>query len=96
MIKSFADRRTRDVFHGASTAAARQLPDTVLRAARRKLDMINAAASLNDLRVPPGNRLELLAGNMKGFRSIRCNQQYRIVFRWEAGNAYDVQIIDYH
>ena len=63
---------------------------------RRKLLYLHDAAELRDLRVPPGNRLEGLKGNWKGFHSIRINDQWRVVFRWEGGNAFDVQIVDYH
>ena len=66
------------------------------RAALRKLLILDAAARIEDLRVPPGNRLEALRGNLRGFHSIRVNDQWRIVFRWADGNASDVRIIDYH
>ena len=64
--------------------------------ARRKLRMLNAAREINDLRVPPGNRLEALKGDLKGYHSIRINQQWRIIFKWEAGNCQEVEIVDYH
>lgn len=64
--------------------------------ARRKLLYLHDASEINDLREPPGNRLEALKGTLKGFHSIRINDQWRVVFRWQSGNAYEVQIIDYH
>lgn len=75
---------------------SRKLGPTVQRSAQRKLAMIDAAESLNDLRVPPGNRLERLTGDRHGQHSIRVNEQWRICFRWQEGNAYDVEIADYH
>lgn len=68
----------------------------MVRVGRRKLVMIDAATQLEDLRVPPGNRLEKLRGDREGQHSIRINQQWRICFRWEGGDAYDVEIVDYH
>lgn len=72
------------------------MPQSIQRIAMRKLWMINAASNINDLRVPPNNRLEALSGGRKGQHSIRINQQWRICFRWSNGNAYDVEIVDYH
>lgn len=66
------------------------------KAARRKLDMLNAASNLDDMRAPPGNRLEALRGNLAGYHSIRVNDQWRVVFRWKDGAAHDVKIDDYH
>ena len=74
----------------------RRLPPEIHSTAVRKLDMLNAAADLRDLRVPPGNRLEALRGDLEGRHSIRVNDQWRIVFRWEAGDAHNVEIVDYH
>ena len=96
MIRSFGDRTTEDLFHGRNTAAVRRLSAEIKRAAARKLDMIEAAADLGDLRSPPGNRLEALAGDLKGQHSIRVNDQWRIVFRWKDGAAEDVRFVDYH
>ncbi|MCX6140146.1 MAG: type II toxin-antitoxin system RelE/ParE family toxin [Candidatus Kapabacteria bacterium] len=96
MITSFSDRATQDVFDGDDTKSARRIPRTLWAVARRKLDLLNASNELLDLIVPAANRLEALKGSLKGFHSIRINDQYRIVFRWNAGNADDVQIIDYH
>lgn len=93
MIKSFADRETERLFAGMST---RRLPADLLRVALRKLIQVNAAASLDFLRVPPGNRLEAMKGDRSGQHSIRINDQWRVCFRWRDGNAYDVEIVDYH
>lgn len=93
MIKSFADRETERLFSGMPT---RRLPADLLRVALRKLIQVNAAASLDFLRVPPGNRLEALRGNRAGQHSIRINDQWRVCFRWHDGNAYEVEIVDYH
>ncbi|HKA89169.1 MAG TPA: type II toxin-antitoxin system RelE/ParE family toxin [Haliangiales bacterium] len=95
MIESFGDPATEDLFHGVNSARARRFPKTIVAAALRKLDMLNAAADLQDLRVPPGNRLEALAGDLAGKHSIRVNEQWRIVFRW-ANGAHEVSLTDYH
>ena len=97
MIASFRDRGTEDVFDGRSSRAARKVcPQSLLRVARRKLDQINRVGRLEDLAVPPGNQLERLRRDRAGQYSIRINDQYRICFRWEAGDAYEVEITDYH
>ena len=96
MIRSFADRRTEDFFHGRSTSHARRIATSIRAAAVRKLDVLNAALSLDDLRSPPGNRLESLSGDLKGYHSIRINERWRIVFQWKNGGAERVQIVDYH
>lgn len=96
MIQSIADRTTQDVFDGINSKASRNLPLDLHSKAQRMLDLINAAGTINDLRVPPGNRLEALKGDLKGFHSIRINDQWRVVFRWVEGDAHDVQIVDYH
>lgn len=96
MISSFGDRATEDLFNGRNSKEARKVPKTVWSIARRKLDMVNAAVSLDDLRVPPGNRLETLKGDQKGRQSIRVNDQYRLTFRFEGSNAHDVRCEDYH
>lgn len=96
MIRSFADPGTEDVFNGRSTKAARKIcPDVLWSVARRKLDALDYAARLIDLRFPPGNRLEALKGDRKGEHSI-LNDQYRICFRWTDAGAEDVGIEDYH
>lgn len=97
MIRSFRDDGTEDVFNGRSTKAARRTcPSAVWRVAARKLDLVDAAIRLEDLRVPPGNRLEALAGNRRGQHSIRINDQYRVCFVWQDGGADAVEITDYH
>lgn len=96
MIVSFGDDTTDDMFHGRPTRRAQRFPRDVLPAALRKLDIVNAAAKLEDLRSPPGNRLEKLEGNLKGFHSIRVNDQWRVVFRWEGTDAHEVRLADYH
>lgn len=93
MIKSFADSETEKVFR---RSYSKKLPDDIQKRGRRKLVMIDAAEELQDLRVPPGNRLEKLRGNRGGQYSIRINQQWRICFRWHEGDAFDVEIVDYH
>ena len=97
VIRSFRNRGTEDVYNGTDTAAARNIcPKRVWGVARRKLDQVNRVTTLPELSVPPGNRLERLLGKRKGQHSIRINDQYRICFRWEAGDAHEVEIIDYH
>ena len=93
MIKSFADKPTAAIFAGEQ---ARKIPPGIQQAARRKLKLIDAATSLEALRVPPGNRLEALKGDRKGQHGIRVNDQWRICFRWDGGGAADVEIVDYH
>lgn len=96
MIASFADKATEALFHGERRGAARRIPPDIRSTAIRKLDLLNAAHELRDLRVPPGNRLEALKGELVGKHSIRVNDQWRVVFRWDNGDAHDVEIIDYH
>ncbi|MEQ1605540.1 MAG: type II toxin-antitoxin system RelE/ParE family toxin [Pyrinomonadaceae bacterium] len=97
MIVSFADQATEDVFHRSNSAAARKkLPRELFAIAARKLDQINFADLLDDLRAPPGNRLEALKHDRSGQLSIRINDQYRICFEWNNGNAINVEIVDYH
>lgn len=92
MIRSFADRDTERLANRERVRAFVNIE----RAALRKLAMLDAAAALEDLRAPPGNRLEALKGDRAGAFSIRVNDQYRICFRWENGDAYDVELTDYH
>jgi proteic killer suppression protein len=97
MIVSFKDDGTSDVFHGKNSKEARKTcPIDILKVARRKLDQINQAVELADLRAPPANRLEQLARDRKGQHSIRINDQYRICFTWTDTGATDVEIVDYH
>ncbi len=93
MIKSFADKRTAAVFEGWQVT---KLPKEIQSTARRKLKQVDAAGTIDSLRVPPGNRLEALKGNRTGQWSIRINDQWRICFRWSGGDATDVEIVDYH
>jgi len=96
VIRSFSDPATQALYHGSPRKEFRVIPPDVHRVAVRKLDMLNAASSLGDLRSPPGNRLEALVGDLEGFHSIRVNDQWRIVFRWQGSDAFEVQISDYH
>lgn len=93
MIRSFADKRTAAIFTGH---VVRDLPPQIQRRARAKLLAIDAAAVLDDLRAPPGNRLEALRANRAGQHSIRINDQWRICFAWREADAWDVEIVDYH
>ncbi|MFH1621150.1 MAG: type II toxin-antitoxin system RelE/ParE family toxin [Patescibacteria group bacterium] len=93
MIQSFRDKETVHLFH---RERAKTIPPDIQRTALRKLWMIDAAQDLNDLKVPPANHLEKLRGKRAGQYSIRINDQWRICFRWKAGNACDVEITDYH
>ncbi len=96
MIVSFADRVAEDIFHAVDSKAARAIPKDLWTVARGKLDMLNAARVIDDLRIPPANRFEKLRGDLAGRYSIRINDQLRIVFRFDAGQARDVYIVDYH
>lgn len=93
MIKTFADKRTAALFIGRHVKG---VPGDVAERARRKLELIDAAAGLAFLQVPPGNRLEALRGDRAGQHSIRVNDQWRLCFRWSEGDAYDVEFCDYH
>lgn len=93
MIKNFASKETEKLFN---RQFSRKLPQSIQRTARIKLEVLEAAEVLEDLRIPPSNHLEKLSGDREGQHSIRINKQWRICFRWQAGNAYDVEIADYH
>ena len=93
MIRGFADKEAKKIWDGTTS---RKLPSDIQQVARRKLRMLNAAATLEDLRVPPANRLEALKGDRKGQHSIRINDQWRICFLWKDGDAHEVEIVDYH
>lgn len=96
-IASFAEKGTEDVFDGRNTRNARAcLPRSLWNVARRKLAMMEQALVLDDLRVPPANHLEKLVGDLRGYHSIRINEQYRVLFRWADGAAHEVLIVDYH
>ncbi len=93
MIKSFADKETEKLFN---REFSKKLPNDVQRIARRKLEVLDAAENLNDLRVPPSNRLEKLKGNRGRQHSVRVNDQWRICFEWRDENAFEIEIVDYH
>ena len=96
MIRSFADPTSADLFAERSTRAARRIPVSLWPVVRRKLKWLDVAQRLSDLGSPPGNRLEALKGDQKGRHSMRVNDQYRLTFRWEGDNAYEVRCEDYH
>ena len=93
MIASFRDRETEELWRSGKS---RRLPADLERRAFKKLAILNAAIALDNLKVPPGNRLQALRGNRTGQHSIRVNDQYRVCFRWDGNNAHDVEIADYH
>ena len=93
MIKGFKDDQTKSVWQ---RKRVKDFPSDIFKVVRRKLGFLEDATDINDLRIPPGNRLEALKGNRAGQYSIRINDQWRICFRWENGNAFDVEITDYH
>ncbi|HNV69621.1 MAG TPA: type II toxin-antitoxin system RelE/ParE family toxin [Candidatus Ozemobacteraceae bacterium] len=93
MIKSFRCKETERLFH---REVARRLPSEIIESARMKLEMLDAAEVIEDLRIPPSNHLEKLSGNRAGQYSIRINRQWRVCFRWQSGNAFDVDVADYH
>lgn len=96
MIKSFGDKTAQDVYHGINSRYARKLLRALHPKAQRLFDQINAALSLEFLRIPPGNRLKKLTGDLEGRWSLRINDQWRIVFCWEGNDAFEVKIIEYH
>jgi len=96
VIRSFGNRLAEDLFHARMTGATRRFPPDLRRAAQRKLQYVNAAARLHDLAVPPGNRLEALKGDRRGWHAIRINEQWRVVFRWESDGVSEVAVIDNH
>jgi len=96
VIVSFSDRTTEDIYHGRDTKAARKISRVLWERVQSKLDWLNAAVSVEDLRVPPSNRLEKLRGDLEGFYSIRINDQYRLISQFEASNCRDGRCTDYH
>ena len=96
MISTFGNVLAEDLFHDRRSRATRSFPAELRRVARRKLLYLHDATDLRDLRAPPGNRLESLKGNWKGFHAIRINDQWRLVFKWNGGRASEVRVIDYH
>ena len=93
MIRSFGSKETEKIWNGIKST---KLPGEIQNVARRKLRMINNSLNVNDLRIPPSNRLEKLKGDLSGFYSIRINDQWRIILKFTNGNAFDVEITDYH
>ncbi len=93
MIKSFGDKESNRIWNGEQS---KKLPFAIQDIARRKLRMINSAQDINDLRIPPANRLEKLKGDLKEFYSIRINDQWRVIFKWINNDAYDIAILDHH
>jgi proteic killer suppression protein len=93
MIKQFGDKETSGIWYGLQS---KKLPVDIQQVARRKLRMINNASDLNDLKVPPSNRLEKLKGDLKDYYSIRINKRWRIIFKWVNSDTYEVSIVDYH
>lgn len=93
MIKEFGDKQTEKIWN---SIRSKKLPNEIQHVARRKLRMLNNAQEVNDLRIPPANRLEKLKGDLKEFYSIRINNQWRIIFQWSNNDAYNVEIVDYH
>ncbi|NVK65792.1 MAG: type II toxin-antitoxin system RelE/ParE family toxin [Flavobacteriales bacterium] len=93
MIKEFGDKETEKIWNGIRS---KKLPSEIQNVARRKLRMLNNATDINDLRIPPANRLEKLKGDLSEYHSIRINNQWRIIFMWLNNDAYEVEIVDYH
>jgi len=93
MIKSFGNKETEKVWNGQRS---KKLPNDIQEIARRKLRMLHNSQDIQDLRIPPSNRLEKLGGKLKDFHSIRINNQWRVIFIWDNGNAFETEIIDYH
>jgi proteic killer suppression protein len=96
VIRTLADDTTRDIWNGVKSKAARRIPRDLWPVVRRKLDQIDAVTRIDALRVPPGNRLHVLSGDLRGWNAVRVNDQYRIVFRFEGADAFDVRCTDYH
>ena len=97
MIRSFKDKGTEDIFNGVKSRIARRTcPQSIWKSAARKLEQLDSVIALEELRIPPGNRLEALERDRQGQHSIRINEQYRVCFRWEESHAYEVEVTDYH
>ena len=97
MIRSFENDGTEDIFNGRNTKSARKTcPRDLWKVAARKLEQLDSVETLDDLRIPPGNRLEALAGDLEGMYSIRINDQYRVCFEWTEDGPAEVEIMDYH
>lgn len=93
MIKGFGNKETEKIWNGL---ISKKLPGEIQQIGRRKLRMLNNSQDIQDLRIPPSNRLEKLSGKLKNYHSIRINNQWRIIFKWQNGNSSEVEIIDYH
>ena len=96
MIRTLADDTTRDIWNGVNSKAARRIPRALWPIIRRKLDQLDSVTRLDDLRIPPGNRLHALVGDLAGFHAIRVNEQYRVIFRFHGEHVLDVRCADYH
>jgi proteic killer suppression protein len=96
VTRTFGDAATRDIWNGVNSKAARRIPREHWPNVRRKLDQIDAVTRLEDLKVPPGNGSHALGGNLQGLHAVRVNDQYRVVFRFEGPDAFDVRCTDYH
>lgn len=96
MIRTFGDTATEDIWNGVNSRAARSIPRDLWTAVRRKLDQIDVVTKLDQLRVPPGNQLHALQKDLAGYHAVRVNDQYRLVFRFEGQDAFDVRCVDYH
>jgi proteic killer suppression protein len=96
MIRKFKSKTAQDIFDGIISASARKIPADLHNKIRRLFDQLSGATKIETLRVPPGNNLEKLKGNLRNFWSIRVNKQWRVIFRWEDNDAYDVDVTDYH
>lgn len=96
MITSFGNKLAEDLYFNKNSKVVKKFPKEIHRVARRKLLYLHDAAELRDLRIPPGNRLEKLKGDLSAFHSIRINDQWRVIFKWSNGNVSDVTIVDYH
>jgi len=96
MINNLINGTTKDIYHGINSRHARQIPKELHGKICRLLDQLGAVTQVEVLRIPPGNHLEKLSGDLAGYWSLRINIKWRIIFKWERGNAYDVEIVDYH
>lgn len=96
MILSFRSKTAQEIFDGKSSRLARKIPSELHSKVHRLFDQLNAVTKIETLRVPPSNRLEKLKGDLKQYWSLRINQQWRVIFQWEDGNAHQVDVVDYH
>lgn len=96
VIKSFGNKLAQGIFDGINNKEVKRFPSYLIVITAEKLDMINAASEVVDLKIPPGNRLKKLSGTLKGFYSIRINDQFRIIFKWSNNEAHEVKVVDYH